>query len=124
MDQTLTYSPGQLATLFLEIKDADGYRINSLTDPEVTRIFQFALNDGYVVLDGYLGTDGYAQKMTHLDLGLYFIQLTLPKTAAAVGSYLVDVSFTDPVTTYPATKTYHIIVAAPFGNYGITAWAG
>lgn len=124
MDQTLTYFPGQLATLFLDVKDADGYRANSLTIPEVSQIIKLALSDGYVALDGYLGTDGYAKPLEQIATGLYFVQLTLPATAASVGSYLVDIVYTDPVTTYPAVRSYQIIITAPFGNYSVTTWAG
>jgi hypothetical protein len=118
MDQTLLYTPGQKVTIFLEVKNVDGYRTNSLTTPVVTRIFQFALVDGYSLFDGYLKTDGYQQPMTEIVAGLYFAQVTLPKMASSVGSYLVDVSYTDPISTFPAVHTYQIIVTAPFGNFG------
>lgn len=115
--QTLLFFPGQKATIFLETKDSDGYRVNSATNPLITRIFAFTSTDGYNLYDGYLKSDGYEQPLTKVDTGLYFAQVTLPKMAASLGSYLIDVEYTDPVTTFLTTKTYQIIVNAPFGNF-------
>ena len=117
MVQILSYSPGQVATIFLEV--TDGYsnvRMDSLITPSIERIFYPDLSLA----------DGYPQDMTRLDVGLYVFQLTLPSGASAVGSYLIDVIYRSPITAggdpgddvnYAA---YQIIVNAPFGNYGIT----
>lgn len=120
MDQILSYFPGQKATIFLETKTTDGYRANSTTPPFVSRIFGFTSVDGYALYDGYLRLDGYNQPFTNIAVGMYFAQVTLPKMAAAVGSYFIDASYTRPVDGYPATQTYQIIVNAPFGNFGAT----
>ena len=37
MDQILSYFPGQKATIFLEIKNLDGYRVNSITLPFISK---------------------------------------------------------------------------------------
>lgn len=118
--QTLSFFPGQLATFLLEIKNTDGYRADSLTDPAVTRIFGFTTADGYSTLDGYFSaTDGYQNPLIKIDTGLYYVKITLPKLASSLGCYLVDVSYTDPDTGFPATRTYQLLINAPFGNFGV-----
>lgn len=120
MTQTLLFFPGQLCSIFLDLKDSDGYRADSLTIPAVTRIIGSTLADGYTLYDGYLKTDGYDLPMTKIDTGLYFAKITLPKLATTLGSYLIDVEYTDPVTTFPTTRTYQVIINAPFGPFSVT----
>lgn len=120
MDQILSYFPGQKATIFLETKTSDGYRADSLVLPFISNIFKFASPDGYTIYDGYLGLDGYNQPFTRISIGLYFAQITLPKTASSVGSYLVDATYVNPNNGFPNTQTYQLIVNAPFGNFGTT----
>jgi len=64
---------------------------------------------------------GYPQDMIYLDVGLYYFQFTLPNGAVSVGSYLVDVVYMNPTTSLLVTNAFQIIVAAPFGIYGITS---
>ncbi len=115
----LSYTPGQKSTIFLEVKNSDGYRANSLTAPFISRIFAFTSTDGYTLYDGYLKTDGYNQPFTKVAVGLYFAQLTLPKLAASIGSYLVDASYTSPIDGYVKTQTYQILINAPYGNFSV-----
>jgi hypothetical protein len=102
------YLPGQKATLFLETVDGYGSRTDSLTNPVVERVvfpdLSLALN--------------FPQSMIKLDVGLYYFQFTLPVNAAAVGSYLADVSFTNPINGYVNIQGYQLIVNAAFGNFG------
>lgn len=118
MSQSITFFPGQKATIFLEVLDSDGYRADSPTTPVVTRVFGCNIADGYTLLDGYFGTDGYTQPMTKMDLGLYFVKFTLPRGATSLGSYLVQVDYISPITTFPANKFYNLFINAPFGNFG------
>lgn len=106
----LNYSPGQTVSIFLE--NTDGYqhvRQDSLTVPVVVRILKPDLTP----------MDGYAQFMDRIDTGLYTFQFVLPTGASAVGSYLVDVSYTDH-DGFHSSALYQIVVNAAFGNYGIT----
>lgn len=108
--QILSYSPGQKVTIFLEV--TDGYsnvRQDSLTIPVVVRIFKPDLT--------FL--DGYVQEMDRLDTGLYTFQFTLPSGASAVGSYLVDVAYTDP-DGFNSSAAFQIVVTASSGNFGVT----
>ena len=106
----LSYTPGQKVTIFLEVKDSDGYRTDSLTTPLVKNIYFPDLTDGYLTTD----------TMTKVTDGIYTYQFTLSRGADAIGSYFVDVVYTDPVTTDFAFAGYQIICIAPFGNYGIS----
>jgi hypothetical protein len=110
MMQILSYFPGQQATVFLETLDADGIRTDSSTVPLVTRI----------IFPGFTLAEGYPMEMTQLDTGLYYTQFTLPTGSTAVGSYLVDVSFTNPANDTITQQAYQIVVTAPFGNFGTT----
>lgn len=118
--QILCYFPGQTATFFLETKDGYGARANSVTTPIVTRVFAFNIADGYNLLDGYLTTDGYEQPTTKMDTGLYFVEMTFPKNASSIGSYLVDLTYTDPASSRLTTQTYQVVINAPYGNYSAT----
>jgi len=117
MLKILNYFPGQKATIFLET-------LNPST---------LARQDGYNFMDGYDGypvidriifpdlslANNFPQHMVKLDNGLYFFQFTLPFKASAVGSYLIDGYYGEPVTGKKLTFLYQIVVSAPFGNYGI-----
>ncbi len=110
MPTVLNYTPGQQVTIFEEVKDGYGQRTDDGYVPVVTRIFPPSFNP----------LTGYPQLMTRLDTGLYYFQFTLPTGAVAVGSYLVDITYLNPVTQLLNTNTYQIVVTAPFGNFGVT----
>lgn len=108
--QTLNYTPGQTATVILEVNDGySNVRQDSLTTPVVLQIFKPDLSL----------MDGYVQEMTRLDTGLYIFKFVLPSGASAVGSYIVDISYTDP-DGYDSSSTVQILVNAPYGQYGLT----
>lgn len=108
--QTLSYFPGQKATIFLSIVDGYGVRTDSITTPTVDKI----------IIPDFTLIDGYPQDMIQLDIGLYYYQFTLPTGAVSVGNYLVDVSFTNPDNGNINNQSYQIIVTAPFGNFSTT----
>lgn len=110
MSQILFHSPGQQVTIVLET--LDGYqRADSSTIPSVYRIIFPSLSLAA----------GYPLNMTKISAGLYVFTFALPVGATAVGSYIVDVVWTDPATGNPAQTYYQIVVTAPSGNYSVTA---
>lgn len=118
----LYYFPGQKATIFLETLGLDGYTRANVTVP-----FDGYTTDGYaipvitrVVFPDLTLATGFPQKMVKLDNGLYYFQFTLPIGGSSVGSYLVDVTYNKPGTSYFIYKLYQLIVTAPFGNFGVT----
>jgi hypothetical protein len=105
----LNYSPGQTATIFLETTDGYG-RKDSDTLPIVTQVF----------LPNLTLAAGYPNPMIHFSYGLYMAQFTIPTGAASIGSYLIDVSFDNPVGPdgyAQTTQLYQLVVSAPFGQY-------
>ncbi len=108
--QTLSYFPGQRVTVFLETTNNLGVRVDSATTPAVNRI----------IFPGFTLASDYPQVMTQLDTGLYYYQFILPTGAIAVGSYLVDVIFTNPTNDTVVITSYHILVSAPYGNFSTT----
>lgn len=107
MIQTLNFFPGQKAAVFLETVDGYGTRTDAPTLPIVSRI----------LFPNLSLASGYPQNMVKLDTGLYYYTFTLPTGATAVGSYLVDVTFTNPANNETNSAAYQVIVSAPFGNY-------
>ena len=107
MSQILSFSPGQQVTIFLEVKDGYGSRIDSPSLPVVSKIIFPALTLAA----------SYPQDMIKIETGLYYYQFALPTGASAVGNYLVDVSYINPENDAINNQLYHIIVNAPFGNF-------
>lgn len=103
----LQYAPGQKVTMFLDSFDSQGMRADGYDVPTVTRI---------IFPDLSLASD-FPKVMSKLDTGLYYFQFTLPVFAEAVGSYVVDVTYWDPVTVLEKQTIYQIICTAPFGNF-------
>lgn len=110
MSNILNYTPGQNVTIFQEIKDGYGVRTDDGYVPVVTR----------VITPTFTLATGYPQNMTRLDTGLYYFQFTLPTGAAAVGSYLVDIAYLNPINSVIVSNTFQIVVSAAYGNFGIT----
>jgi hypothetical protein len=103
----LNYAPGQKVTFFLDTFDVNGVRADGYDLPFVSR----------VIFPDLSLSAGFPQYMVKLDIGLYYFQFTLPINADAVGSYLIDVNYWDPVTTVLRQTIYQVIVSAPFGNF-------
>jgi hypothetical protein len=110
MAQILNFFPGQKASFFLETKDGYGTRVDSPSIPFVSRI----------IFPSLTLAAGYPQPMVKLDTGLYYYEFILPSGAVAVGSYLADVSYINPVNNAVNSEIYQIIVSAPYGNYSAT----
>lgn len=106
----LNYFPGQKATIFLETVDVEGVRTDTSTLPLVNRI----------IFPELTLASNYPQYMIQLDTGLYYYQFVLPTGAQAIGNYLIDVSFINPVNSTVNTQIYQIIVTAPYGNFSTT----
>lgn len=110
MLNTLFYTPGQTATVFLETLDGYGQRADGYLPPVITRL----------IFPDLTLASGYPAYMVKLDVGLYYYQLVLPSGGASIGSYLVDIAYDNPTTGYINTSLYQIEVTAPFGNFGLT----
>ena len=110
MTQVLFYFPGQKCSIVLDVRDGYNIRVDPISSPYISR----------VVDPNFNFIDGYHIDMTHIDTGLYVGKFTLPTGAAAVGSYLVDVTYISPITHLSTIEMYNVIVNAPYGNYSVT----
>lgn len=113
MPTILQHQPGQKCLILLEVFNADGYdgydgyRVDPVLAPAIDRI----------IFPNFSLASNFPQNMTRLDKGLYYFSFNLPTGAAAVGSYLVDVSWVDESISLTRRKIYQVIVTAPFGQY-------
>lgn len=118
MSNILQYSPGQTVTLVFEVLNAlgsrsdgyDGYTIG--VAPLVSRI----------IFPNLSLASGYPQNMTRLDVGLFLFHFVLPKLAASVGSYIVDINYLDPDDGHPRNTFFQVISTAPFGQYSVSTF--
>lgn len=114
MGQVLSYFPGQVVTVWTQTLDGyTGLRADPVTYPVVNRI----------ILPGFTLAACYPQSMNRFDVGLYYTQFQVPTGAAAIGSYLIDVSWPtiDQLDGYSGGTSYalyELIVTAPYGNFG------
>lgn len=102
----LYYYPGQRATIFLETVDGYGARTDSASTPTVNRI----------IFPDLSLASGFPQDMVKLDTGLYYYQIVLPRGLTSLGSYAVDVEFTNPATETINNVIYQIIISVNFSN--------
>lgn len=111
MNTILYHSPGQTVTILFETFNTDGYRADGYALPQISRI----------VFPSLATASSYPANMTKLSDGLYYHKFTLPTGASAIGSYIVDISYTDPASPTVKNALVQVVVTAPFGNYSITA---
>ena len=122
MSTVLSQMPGQTATIVQQVLNqsgarADGYFFSGsgpLGDPVIER----------VILPNQTLATGFPVAMNRLDVGLYTYSFVLPSGAAAVGLYIVDVSWYHPDTHALQQDVILINVTAPFGLYSTTVSAG
>jgi len=122
MSQFLSYSPGQIVTLFLDTKDSDGYycdgyyegnyKIDGYESPIIFRV----ISPSFVLLSDF------PKPLIRFDTGIYYVQFTLPTGASAVGTYWVDIKYRQPIMNLLKLRAYQVVVTAPFGLYSITSF--
>lgn len=119
MTQILSYSPGQIATIYLSVLDTDGYYIDGYYDGYTIDGYSVPVIHRVVKPDLTL-MDGYPSPMTKFDLGIFYGSVSIPTGASAVGSYYVDVRYRD---NFGLLKIESIIlmISAPYGLYSVTS---
>jgi len=107
MTYILEYNPGQQVTVVLQTLDSNGTRVDGYSTPIVNRIIMPNLTLSPV----------YPVVMSRLDTGLYIHTFTLPSGASSVGTYIVDIFWTDATTMKTKNEIYQVIVKAPSGQF-------
>jgi hypothetical protein len=128
MTTVLNYTPGQQATIYFQLVDANGVRTNDGYVPVVVQIItphpchapqcepHFPRHHHHPYP---CRTLTFPINMTIIDTGLYYFQYNIPSGAEAVGSYLIDVAYL-AADGYINNEVYQLVVTAPFGNFGLT----
>ena len=110
MQTILAYSPGQVATISLIVQDGYGVLANSLTTPVIS----------YILFPNTSLATGFPANMTQVSTGVYQYKFMLPLGAAAVGNYIVNQTYTDPVSLHIKNALTEIQVNVPFGNFSVS----
>lgn len=93
-------SPGSAVSIILETK-INNQRIDGYSTPFVSK----------VILPDLSLSPIYPINMIRIDTGIYYHRFVLPSGIAAVGNYLVDVSWTD--TENNSFKELYQVVVSP-----------
>lgn len=62
---------------------------------------------------------GFPKVMTKISTGLYQSKFQLPTGGSAVGSYVVQVDYTDPVGN-SKNEIVEVVCTAPFANFSVS----
>ncbi len=113
MNTVLNHAPGQGVSIVFEILDASGIRADGYgsTTPTINK----------VIFPNLSLATGYPTSMTKIATGLYIYKFTLPSTASAVGTYIVDLSYYDPDTTNLKQTFIQVVCSAPYGQYSVSS---
>jgi hypothetical protein len=110
MHQILNYSPGSKVTATLQILNAAGSRFPLTETPALNSI---------TFPNGTLGSTS-AVVVSNVMNGVYQFKFTLPIGAAAVGNFLLDISYIDPDSSTTKSALIEIQVSAPLGNFTVS----
>jgi len=105
----ISANPGQTVIVALQIIDLNGERIDGYV-PQI----DFVINPA-----GSQFT-GYPENMARLSEGLYNSSIVIPSGLAAVGTYLVSVSWSHPNTGFTQSELFLINAALPFGTSSVS----
>jgi hypothetical protein len=114
MSFVLNYTPGQQVTFVFETLDGYGERADGYAVPYVSRI----------IFPNLSLAACYPQNMIRLDVGLFTFQFVLPKNAASIGSYIVDIVYYDPDTGLTKNTFCQVVCNAPYGLYSAGTGGG
>lgn len=98
-------NPGQTINLVTQVVDGYGARVDGYV-PQVTSVLLPSLQE----------SSGFPVNMTKIATGLYVLQLLIPSGSTSIGTFIVNVLYTDPATGSPVWQVFQVNVALPFGN--------
>ena len=99
-------SPGQFVKFIFEITDGYNTRENPSIDPIINKIY----TPTFDVLPNY------PQAMYHLDVGLYAFYVTLPSGQDNLGTFIVDISWTNSKGNI--NQTFYQVISKPPSSIG------
>lgn len=85
MAAVLQYTPGSQVSIILQILDTTGQREDGYSTPIINRVILPDLSESSL----------YPLDMIRISTGLYYHRFTLPSGSVAVGTYIVDISYTN-----------------------------
>lgn len=104
----LNYTPGQIVEILHQI--TDGYvRVDGYSTPVISR----------VILPDFTTSPLYPLNMVRISTGLYYHKFTLPTGSAALGTYIVDLSWTDPANN-THQDIIQVVVSASYGLFSVS----
>jgi hypothetical protein len=106
----LNHSPGQEVCIVLDLIDGYGTRVDGYALPIIQNVY----------LPDQTTSTLYPAVMTKLTTGMYYHKFRLPISATAVGTYIVDILWSDP-TNVVKNGAYQIVVSAPMGQYSVSS---
>jgi hypothetical protein len=109
MVNILNYPPGALVTILLETLNDMGVREDGYSVPVVSRLMVPDLSESML----------YPLNMVRISTGLYYHRFTLPTGAVAVGSYIVDLSWTTAANE-PKQGVVQVVCSSAGGSYSVS----
>lgn len=109
MHTILQYSPGQVATVTMSVFNDDGVLTDGYAAPSIAKI----------IMPSLALASGFPVNMTKISTGIYQYKFQLPSGASAVGSYVVQITYTTP-DAVTKNEVVELHVNAPFANFSVS----
>lgn len=109
MSEVLQYAPGSQVTVLLQTLNAAGVREDGYSVPVVHSVILPDLSVSLL----------YPLNMIKISTGLYYHKFTLPSGAAAIGTYIVDLSWTTAGNA-PKQDFVQIICMSSGGQFSVS----
>jgi len=104
MSKIVYVSPNQTIDLVFEVLNSSQEREDAPVLPIVRRVY----NPDMTLMAGF------PQAMDNIDIGLYLFTFELPMGALAIGTYIIDVIWTNPQNKQE--QTYYQLICRPKPN--------
>lgn len=109
MSTVLQYSPGSQVTVLLQIVDELGAREDGYSIPVISRIILPDLSESTL----------YPIDMIKISVGLYYHKFSLPTGSIAIGTYIVDIDYTD-ADNNPKQDFVQILCTSSGGQFSVS----
>lgn len=110
MSAILSQTPGSLVTVLLQTLNANGAREDGYSIPSVVRVISPDLTESSL----------YPLDMIRIDTGLFYHRFFLPVGAAALGTYIVDLSYTNLAGDKTIRDYVQVLCTAASGQFSVS----